>query len=68
MSNYDDIINHPGWEPRHRKRMSLAARAAQFAPFAALSGHKEALDDTVHRTQAQIDSTETPECEFPEFP
>ena len=56
MNNYDDIINHPAWEPRYRKRMSPAARAAQFAPFAALSGHKETLDDTARRTQTQIDN------------
>lgn len=44
MNNYDDIINLPHWEPSGRKRMSMTARAAQFAPFAALkegetSGH-----------------------------
>lgn len=36
MNNYDDIINLPHWNPRGRKRMSMEARAAQFAPFAAL--------------------------------
>lgn len=36
MNNYDDIINLSHWNPRGRKRMSMEARAAQFAPFAAL--------------------------------
>ncbi len=36
MSQYEDIIDLPHWEPRGRKRMSMQSRAAQFAPFAAL--------------------------------
>ena len=35
--NYDDIINLPHPESPWRKRMSPEARAAQFAPFAALN-------------------------------
>lgn len=47
MNNYDDIINIPHWEPTGRKRMSMSARAAQFAPFAALKeGEQEQKDDT----------------------
>lgn len=36
MNEYDDIINLPHYEPKNHPRMPLAARAAQFAPFAAL--------------------------------
>lgn len=36
--NYDDIINLPHYEPQYHQRMSAMARAAQFAPFAALKG------------------------------
>ena len=45
MSKYDDIINLSHYEPKH-PRMPLANRAAQFAPFAALSGHEEAINKT----------------------
>ena len=46
MSRYDEIMNLPHWEPRARKRMPLIERAGQFAPFAALSGHSDAIKDT----------------------
>jgi len=42
---YDDIINLPHPEPKTRPRMSLQARAAQFAPFQALSGHAEMIKE-----------------------
>ena len=35
MNEYEDIINLPHWNPTGRRRMSMEARAAQFAPFAA---------------------------------
>lgn len=37
-SAYQDIINLPHFESKRYPRMSLANRAAQFAPFAALKG------------------------------
>ncbi|MCC8037994.1 MAG: hypothetical protein LIP02_07675 [Bacteroidales bacterium] len=46
MERYDDIIEREHWEPRNRQRMPAEARAAQFAPFAALSGHEEAIEAT----------------------
>lgn len=46
MSNkYDDIIDLPRPESRY-PRMPRANRAAQFAPFAALTGHEEAIRET----------------------
>ena len=39
MGKYDSIINHPHHESISHKRMSLLDRAAQFAPFAALTGY-----------------------------
>lgn len=43
MGNYDDIIDLPHYEPKKHPRMPMEARAAQFAPFAAVSGHGAAL-------------------------
>ena len=41
---YDDIIGLPHPEPKRHPRMSVADRAAQFAPFAALIGFEEMID------------------------
>lgn len=41
---YDDLLDHPRFEPQRHPRMPMADRAAQFAPFAALTGFKELLD------------------------
>ncbi len=41
---YEDIINLPHWNPKFHKRMTNSERAAQFAPFAALSGYSKAIE------------------------
>ena len=43
MGEYDDIIHLPHYEPKRHPRMPMAARAAQFAPFAAVAGHDAAI-------------------------
>lgn len=54
--NYSDIINLPHPEPPQRhQRMSMMARAAQFAPFAALTGHDDAIAETARLTDSQIE-------------
>lgn len=50
MSNYDDIINLPHHVSRTRTPMPLENRAAQFAPFAALTGHDDAIAETARLT------------------
>lgn len=50
MGEYDDIINLPHHVSATRPRMSTANRAAQFAPFAALSGHDAAIKETARLT------------------
>jgi len=47
--SYDDIINLPRPDTR-RPRMSNLDRAAQFTPFAALTGHEEAVLETARLT------------------
>lgn len=54
MSKYDDIIDLPHYEPKH-KRMPIENRAAQFAPFAALTGHHAAIEETARLTEKIIE-------------
>lgn len=56
MSKYDDIINMPRHVSAVRRPMAPEARAAQFAPFAALTGHDEILSDTVRINEMEYDS------------
>lgn len=51
---YDDIINLPHHQSTVRAHMSLHDRAAQFAPFAALSGYEEAIEETARVTDERI--------------
>lgn len=52
-SEYDDIIDLPHYEPVGHKRMATSDRAVQFAPFAALSGHGEAIAETGRTTSSR---------------
>lgn len=47
---YADIINLPHYVSKKHPRMSLEARSAQFAPFAALTGYDEAIRKTSRLT------------------
>ncbi len=58
MDDYSDIINLPHPEPQYRQRMSMQARAAQFAPFAALTGHDAAIEETARLTEEEINLCE----------
>ena len=42
---YDDIIGLPHHVSKRHPRMSQSARAAQFAPFAALTGYEDAIEE-----------------------
>lgn len=55
MSRYDDIINLPHHVSKTCQPMSMENRAAQFAPFAALSGHGEAIIETARLTIDKLD-------------
>lgn len=55
---YDDIIHLPHHtSPRH-PRMSMHDRAAQFAPFSALTGYGDAIDETARLTDGRIELSE----------
>ena len=45
MGKYDDIINLPHHVSKHHPQMSMQNRAAQFAPFSALTGYGEAISE-----------------------
>lgn len=47
---YNDIIGLPHYEPKYHTRMPIESRAAQFAPFAALTGHAAAIAETARLT------------------
>ncbi|MBQ2888449.1 MAG: hypothetical protein IJE29_05975 [Firmicutes bacterium] len=49
---YDDIINLPCPTSARHPRMALYDRAAQFSPFAALTGHEAAMQETARLTAA----------------
>lgn len=55
---YDDIINLPHHVSGRHPQMSLYNRAAQFAPFAALSGHDDAIEETARLTDEQRELTQ----------
>lgn len=57
---YDDIIDLPHHVSSIRPRMSMIDRAAQFSPFAALTGYDAAIKETGRLTGQRIELTE--EC------
>lgn len=56
--NYDDIINLPNPTSKKHPRMSLYDRAAQFSPFAALTGHDAAIQETARLTDEKVELDE----------
>ena len=58
MKDYSKIINLPHHQSATRKRMSNYDRAAQFAPFAALTGHDEAIKETARLTDDYMEMGE----------
>ena len=57
--NYEDIINLPHHTSKKHQSMSLEARSAQFAPFAALTGFDEVLIETARHTNERIEIDES---------
>ena len=58
MKDYSKIISLPHHQSATRKRMSNYDRAAQFAPFAALTGHDEAIKETARLTDDYMEMGE----------
>ncbi len=51
---YEDIINLPHHVSQKHPQMFIHDRAAQFAPFAALTGHSEAINETARTVDSKI--------------
>ena len=58
INDYKDIIDLPHYKSNKRPHMSAINRAAQFAPFAALTGHDEAVKETARLTDRKIELSE----------
>ena len=58
MGKYDDIINLPNPTPTCRPRMSALDRAAQFAPFAALTGYEAVVAEAARLTDDRLELSE----------
>lgn len=55
---YDDIINLPHHVSTKHPQMSIEARSAQFAPFAALTGYEDEVNETARLTNKKVDIDE----------
>lgn len=65
LHQYDDIINLPHPVSSKHPQMPLIDRAAQFSPFAALTGYEKALSETtelaIERVEHEIEKEELTE-------
>ena len=61
---YDDIIHLSHPTSKNRPRMSIHDRAAQFSPFAALSGHAAAIAETARLTDRKLELDEDTKAEL----
>lgn len=58
MNNYDDIRNHSRYKLKHHQPMSMWSRAAQFSPFAALTGYDDEIDEAARLTDRREEMKE----------
>lgn len=55
MDNYEDIINMKHHVSKIHPRLSIEQRAAQFAPFAALTGYGDEIKEKARLTDTKIE-------------
>ena len=63
---YDDMIHLPHHVSKNHPQMSLLNRAAQFSPFAALTGHDDAIRETARLTESFIELNEDKKAQLNE--
>ena len=51
---YEDIVNLPHYVSKKHPQMAPEKRAAQFAPFAALTGYEDVIDEAARLTAAKM--------------
>lgn len=54
-SRYEDMLELPHHISRERPQMAMEERAAQFSPFAALTGYGDAIRETGRLTERQLE-------------
>lgn len=64
MGDYDDIIDLPHHRSEKHPHMSRAERAAQFSPFAALTGYEDVLEETARLTDRRLELSESDQAEL----
>lgn len=57
--DYSDMIHLPHHESKRHPKMPKGDRAAQFAPFAALTGHEEAVKETARVVEQKLELDES---------
>ena len=57
MGNYNDIIYLPHHVSKRHPQMSMWNRAAQFAPFAALTGYEDAIQESAKENESMYEET-----------
>ncbi len=61
---YDDILNLPHHVSQNHPQMSMRDRAAQFSPFAALTGYEDAIDKMGRLTEPRRELSEQEQAEI----
>lgn len=61
---YDDIINLPHYTSEKRVKMSLYDRAAQFSPFAALTGYDASVMEAARLTERRVELSDDSRAEL----
>ncbi len=65
--SYEDILYLPHPVSKKRAPMSMIDRAAQFAPFAALTGHDAMIQETARLTDRPMELTDSAKAELDEI-
>ena len=58
--DYDDIIDMPHHQSRKHAHMDIRNRAAQFMPFAALTGYDDVIERTTRSTVDAVEQANAP--------